>query len=606
MTLLLLLCILVPVPHMAMAPPQLSSYNIWSIAHDIAKSHLNKQIEAVPSISASPSHLSGKSGDVVVAWDKIAFQMKEDWIGLYCPGDSLNLSLFTAPITFKYASGSLQPDTMPTPSGTLVFHVPNYRQNCRFAYISGNTQFPELLAVSNLVEFDNYNMPMGVHIALGPGGDPTTLGVMWTQKSPDQPTVQYCGTSFADSTDTKQTCRIAVAASRTVFKSDFCDVDTQPAGREGWFPAGMLLNATLTGLVPGVQYSYAVGDASHTSSVYNFTAAPHVGPSQSVRIVAFGDMGNAPPDASHQHSWDFNNRGELPAPNTTLTVGRLLSAVNPSIALHIGDISYAVGYGAEWDQFLQQIEPVATSYAWQTAIGNHEYGYTASYYPSQDSGGECGAAYLAHFPFSCLDSSADVSEQQPWYSFEFGNVHVTVMSTEHDYSPSAPQWAWLEQDLASVNRSRTPWLLFSGHRPMYVSSLWDGDWEIAVELQNALEDMLVRHKVDLAIWGHFHAYQRTCPVVNSTCEAQRGVVHIVMGMAGYELTTLTPPSLPVWCAQALQDAYGAVALDFQSSPQQLQVTFVDNTGVVQDQVNIQSKLGFDVPMQHVLNSQVEA
>jgi len=481
---------------------------------------------------------------------------------------------------------------LPNITGSVGFYVPNLRQNCRFVYVTGNTQFPELLALSEVVEFDSYDIPTGVHIALGPSSDPSTLAVMWSQKNPENPIVQYCGTQFSGSRDTggAYACYNVSGVTRTISKSDFCDVDIQPAGRDGWFESGQLINATLQGLVAGARYSYAVGDSAHLSSPFTFTASPLISNSSHVRIVAFGDMGNAPPDGAHQHSWDFDNRGELPAANTTRTVGRLLEAsTSPTIALHIGDISYAVGYGAEWDEFFHQIEPVAASYPWQTAIGNHEYGYSASYYPSQDSGGECGASYLAHFPFACLDASVEYSKQQPWYSFEFGSVHVTVMSTEHDFSPNSPQAIWLEKDLASVDRSRTPWILFSGHRPMYVASLYEGDWEVALELQNALEDMLVRYQVDLAIWGHFHAYQRTCGVLNSQCNDTHGVVHVVMGMAGYELTTLTPPSPAAWVLHAQQDAYGAVALDFVS-PSALHLSFVDNAGNVQDSVVIESKV----------------
>lgn len=34
------------------------------------------------------------------------------------------------------------------------------------------------------------------------------------------------------------------------------------------------------------------------------------------------------------------------------------------------------------------------------------------------------------------------------------------MSTEHNYSVGSAQYEWLIKDLAAVNRSRTPWLIF--------------------------------------------------------------------------------------------------------------------------------------------------
>jgi len=39
---------------------------------------------------------------------------------------------------------------------------------------------------------------------------------------------------------------------------------------------------------------------------------------------------------------------------------------------HIGDISYATGFLAEWDFFLNLINPVASRLSYMTAIGNHE------------------------------------------------------------------------------------------------------------------------------------------------------------------------------------------------------------------------------------------
>lgn len=49
------------------------------------------------------------------------------------------------------------------------------------------------------------------------------------------------------------------------------------------------------------------------------------------------------------------------------------------------------------------------------------------------------------------------------------------------------------------------------------------------------EDVLMKYKVDLALWGHYHSYERTCPVYNQTC-TPGGPTHIIIGTAGYDLT----------------------------------------------------------------------
>jgi hypothetical protein len=89
------------------------------------------------------------------------------------------------------------------------------------------------------------------------------------------------------------------------------------------------------------------------------------------------------------------------------------------------------------------------------AVGNHEkyYNYTSFRHrftmPSLQSGGE------GNF----------------WWSMDYGNVHVVAFSTEHPLGDGFPQRIWLEQDLqrAAANRGQTPWIIMSGHRPMYNS-----------------------------------------------------------------------------------------------------------------------------------------
>ena len=46
---------------------------------------------------------------------------------------------------------------------------------------------------------------------------------------------------------------------------------------------------------------------------------------------------------------------------------------------------------------------------------------------------------------------------------------MVMLSTEHDYRPGSAQYKWLENDLKSVDRSKTPFVMVGGHRPMYCS-----------------------------------------------------------------------------------------------------------------------------------------
>ena len=81
------------------------------------------------------------------------------------------------------------------------------------------------------------------------------------------------------------------------------------------------------------------------------------------------------------------------------------------------------------------------------------------------------------------------------YGFDYGCIHFVLMSTEHAFDPASPQYTFLEDHLRSVDRSVTPWLVFAGHRPMYIDSTnadpVSGDLTVAKLLRESLEPLLV-------------------------------------------------------------------------------------------------------------------
>jgi hypothetical protein len=71
-------------------------------------------------------------------------------------------------------------------------------------------------------------------------------------------------------------------------------------------------------------------------------------------------------------------------------------------------------------------------------------------------------------------------------------VHVVMLSSEH---PSTPQVAFFQNDLASVNRSATPWVLALLHRPPFASVSKNSS--ISDELAAAWHPVFVEAGVDM-------------------------------------------------------------------------------------------------------------
>lgn len=126
-----------------------------------------------------------------------------------------------------------------------------------------------------------------------------------------------------------------------------------------------------------------------------------------------------------------------------------------------------------------------------------------------------------------------------WYSFDFGLAHFISLDGETDfaYSPEWPfvrdikgnetlpkenetfstdsgpfgyingswkdnkayeQYQWLQKDLASIDRSKTPWVFAMSHRPMYSSEVSSYQKNV----RNAWEELMLEHGVDAYFAGH--------------------------------------------------------------------------------------------------------
>jgi Calcineurin-like phosphoesterase len=59
---------------------------------------------------------------------------------------------------------------------------------------------------------------------------------------------------------------------------------------------------------------------------------------------------------------------------------------------------------------------------------------------------------------------------------------------------------WLKSDLAKVDRTKTPWVVVSMHRPYYVSAQNDSA-DVCLDCQKAFEPLLISYDVDLVLHG---------------------------------------------------------------------------------------------------------
>ncbi|KAB1227529.1 putative inactive purple acid phosphatase 27 [Morella rubra] len=387
-----------------------------------------------------------------------------------------------------------------TCSGSLRFHVINIRTDIQFVLFAGGFDTPCVLTRSNPVNFANPKQPLYGHLS-SIDSTGTSMRLTWVSGDEAPQQVQY----GSGKTEPSQV---------TTFSQDDMKhaVLPSPAKEFGWHDPGFVHSAVMTGLQPSSIFSYRYGRRTWQICT---------------------------PAENRENRGDEEFCRMHKLPGSISVIEALTDEVNSGKVdsiFHIGDLSYATGFLVEWDFFLQLISPVASKVPYMTAIGNHERDYvdSGSIYITPDSGGESGVPYETYFP---MPTSA---KDKPWYSIEQASVHFTIISTEHDWSEKSEQYEWMKKDMAT-------------HRPMYTST--SGIFSVDKKFVENVEPLLLDNKVDLALFGHVHNYERTCVVYRKECKAMPTMddygietydnrnysapVQAVIGMAGFTLDNFT-------------------------------------------------------------------
>ncbi|RDW57066.1 purple acid phosphatase-3 [Coleophoma cylindrospora] len=265
----------------------------------------------------------------------------------------------------------------------------------------------------------------------------------------------------------------------------------------------------------------------------------------------------------------------------------------------------SVLYESNWDLWQQWVVNVTAKVPYMVLPGNHEAtcsefdgpgNVLTAYLNSNQTNATAPTEALNYF--SCPPSQRNFTAYQNrfrmpgdevggvgnfWYSFDYGLAHFVAMDGETDFanSPEYPfaadltgnetspkpnetyvtdsgpfgaingsykdtkayaQYQWLLQDLAGVDRTKTPWVIAMNHRPMYSS----GVSSYQQHLRAAFEALLLDNGVDAYISGHIHWYERLFPLgVNGTIDQAsiinnntyytnpgNSMTHLINGMAG--------------------------------------------------------------------------
>ena len=286
----------------------------------------------------------------------------------------------------------------------------------------------------------------------------------------------------------------------------------------------LIHHAVVVDLQPNTTYFYKVTvENGLYSPMFNFsTPAPRGSlPAEHVPSVTVicGDVGQT-----------MHSRNTLNAIMEHRGYAKLGALGAVEFGILVGDMSYADGNSTRWDTWGEMMQPLSSHFPMMFGVGNHEI--ELDYTP--------GSNYLKAFthyrnrfhmpgdyekevwfdaPPQLYDNwlyaynfSFQYEYGASYYSYDVGLVHYVMLNTYNTYcsGPGCPQYEFLAADLASVDRSVTPWIVVTMHAPTYNSNVKHPQGtEIATVLINEwAQPLFVEYNVNFVFAGHVHAYER--------------------------------------------------------------------------------------------------
>ncbi|KAL9251534.1 Bifunctional purple acid phosphatase 26-like protein [Drosera capensis] len=320
-----------------------------------------------------------------------------------------------------------------------------------------------------------HNMPQQVHITQG-DYDGRAVIISWV--TPDEP-----GSSKVEFGTSEE--NYSFSAEGTVTNYTFYK-----------YNSGYIHHCLVDGLEYDTKYHYKVGNGD-SSRKFWFQTPPKINPDSSYKFGIMGDLGQTY--------------------NSLSTLEHYIQSGAQTV-LFVGDLSYADRYqyndvGIRWDSWGCFIEKSAAFQPWIWTAGNHEIDYMpymGEVVPFK--------SYLHRYATPYLASK---SSNPLWYAIRRASAHIIVLSSYSPFVKYTPQWMWLVEELKSVDREKTPWLIVLMHVPMYSSN--EAHFMEGESMRAVYEKWFVHHKVDVVFAGHVHAYERSYRVSNIHYNVTSGV-----------------------------------------------------------------------------------
>lgn len=266
-----------------------------------------------------------------------------------------------------------------------------------------------------------------------------------------------------------------------------------------------IYEARLSGLTPGASYEYRTR-AGRAASEWHTMRTDDGGP---FTALIFPDS-----QSSDYGVW-----------KSTADAGRL-QAPDAAFFINMGDLVDNGQDEYQWQSWFSAAEPMISEIPAAPLMGNHE-AYSLDWKMAKPE------RFLAHF---ALPENGDGDFPEEFYSFDWGDVHFTVLNTQMEemkaWHPDllARELAWLRDDLA---RTEKPWKVVLMHKdPLQyrIASRPERQEGFSPE-GTAFMPVFDEMGVDAVISAHLHTYRNRGRIYDFRRDV-KGPLYILSGVAG--------------------------------------------------------------------------
>ena len=176
---------------------------------------------------------------------------------------------------------------------------------------------------------------------------------------------------------------------------------------------------------------------------------------------------------------------------------------------------------------------------------------------------------------------------EQYYSFNQKNVHFLALSTETSFDEDSEQYAFAKQDLEKYSKDPfIDWIIVFYHRYIYGSG---SGLEEEKDFRETYHPLFDKYKVDLALQGHLHVYERTYPITfNYDDEDEpivqdnnpnlyknpKGTIFLTVGTGGAHDMQLS--SLKDFSAEGIAGEFGILNIQIENDQTPLIGQFIEN------------------------------